>query len=76
MAAGYKAAAALMEIIEAITGDLWAHHDKLETTKAQHAEHNLNSKIRIADRQNAEMQQKIAEEEQENKDVTVMAKGQ
>ena len=74
MIVGFKAADLLLEIMEAITRDLWAHHDTLEAIKAQRAEHKLNSKIRKADRKNAEMQKKITEEEQENKEV--MAKGQ
>ena len=73
MAVGYKAADTLMEKMSAITRELWAHHDKLEAIKAQRAEHNLNSKVRLADRKNAEMQTKIAEEEHENKEA--MAKG-
>ena len=66
----------LLEIMKAITCDLWAHHDKLEleAIKNQQAEHTPNSKSRKSNRKNAEMQKKIAEEERENKEV--MAKGQ
>ena len=48
MAVGYTTAEFLMEKMAAITRDLRAHHDKMETIKAQRVKHKLNSKIRMA----------------------------